>query len=82
MYDDGRTGGKLAMNNEHEMKVRQRSYEIWEGENRPDGLAERHWLEAEREVTEKAENAATEVVPAQGTSVEKRTDAAKTVVTA
>ena len=75
-------GDQLVMDNELEMKIRQRAHEMWEGENRPDGLAERHWLEAEREVTEKAENAATEAVPAQGTGVEKRTDTAKTVVTA
>jgi hypothetical protein len=76
------TGGQLVTNNEVEMKIRQRAHEMWEGENRPDGLAERHWLEAEREVAEKAENAATEAAPAQGTGVEKRTDAAETVETA
>jgi Protein of unknown function (DUF2934) len=77
------TGGQLVMNNEVEMKIRQRAHEMWEGENRPDGLAERHWLEAEREVAEKAEDAATEAAPAQGTGVvEKRTDAAEAVETA
>jgi hypothetical protein len=70
------------MNNELEMKIRQRAYEMWDGESRPDGLAERHWLEAERELTEEAENAATEAAPGQETGVEKRTDAAKTVATA
>ena len=70
------------MDNEPEMKIRQRAHEMWEGESRPDGLAERHWLEAEREVAEKAENAATEAAPAQRTDVEKRTDAAETVETA
>jgi hypothetical protein len=67
------------MDNELEMKIRQRAHEMWEGESRPYGLAERHWLEAEREVTEEAENAATAPAPAQGTGVEERTDAAKTV---
>ena len=70
------------MDNELEMKIRQRAHEMWEGESRPDGLAERHWLEAEREVTEEAENAATAAAPAQGIGVEERTDAAKTVETA
>jgi len=68
------------MNSELEMKIRQRAHEMWEGENHPDGLAERHWLEAERMMTEEAENAATGA--AQGTGVEKRADAAKTVETA
>lgn len=71
------------MGNELEMKIRQRAHEMWEGESRPDGLAERHWLEAEREVTEEAENSAVSrwaaPAPAQGTGVEERTDAAKTV---
>jgi hypothetical protein len=70
------------MNNELEMKIRQRAYEMWDGESRPDGLAERHWLEAEGELTEEAENAATAAAPGQETGVEKRTDAAKTVATA
>jgi hypothetical protein len=74
-------GDQLVMDNELEMKIRQRAHEMWEGESCPDGLAERHWLEAEREVTEEAENAATAAAaaPAQGTGVEERTDAAKTV---
>jgi hypothetical protein len=75
-------GDQLVMDNELEMKIRQRAHEMWEGESCPDGLAERHWLEAEREVTEEAENAATAATaaaPAQGTGVEERTDAAKTV---
>jgi Protein of unknown function (DUF2934) len=76
------TGGQLAMNNELEIKIRQRAHEMWEGESRPDGLAERHWLEAEREVAEEAEHAATGSAPAQGTGVETRTDTAKTVETA
>ena len=70
---------QLVMDNELEMKIRQRAHEMWEGESCPDGLAERHWLEAEREVTEEAENAATAAAPAQGTGVEERTDATKTV---
>ena len=60
------------MNHELETKIRQRAQEMWEGEGRPDGGAERHWLAAEREVTEEA--AAT---PAQGTGMEKRMDVAK-----
>jgi hypothetical protein len=70
------------MNNELEMKIRQRAYEMWEGESCPDGLAERHWVEAEREVTEEPENAATAAAPVQGTGVEKKTNAIKTVETA
>jgi hypothetical protein len=59
------------MNNELEMRIRERAHAMWEGESRPDGLAEQHWLEAEREVTGEA-------APARGTAVEKKTDAAKT----
>ena len=62
------------MNDELEMKIRERAHAMWEGESRPDGLAERHWLAAERDVTEEAEAAAT---PAQGTGMEKRVDVAK-----
>ena len=43
------------MNDELEMKIRERAHAMWEGESRPDGLAERHWLAAEREVTEEAD---------------------------
>ena len=46
------------MNDELEMKIRERAHAMWEGESRPDGLAERHWLAAEREVTEGAGSAA------------------------
>ncbi len=60
------------MNDELEMKIRERAYAMWEGESRPDGLAERHWLAAERDVTEEVEAA-----PAQGTGIEKRVDVAK-----
>ena len=60
------------MNDELEMKIRERAHAMWEGESRPDGLAERHWLAAERDVTEEA--AAT---PAQGTGMEKRMDVAE-----
>jgi hypothetical protein len=66
------------MNNELETKIRQRAHAMWEGESRPDGRAEQHWLEAEREVTEETGNAATRAAPAQRMAVEKRTDTAKT----
>src|SRR3954454_8996766 len=46
------------MNDKLEMKYLQRAQEMWEGEGRPDGLAERHWLAAERGGTEETENAA------------------------
>src|SRR4051794_26790902 len=67
------------MNDELEMKIRQRAQEMWEGESRPDGLAERHWLAAEREVTEETENAAGSrwAAPVKGSHAERRTERAR-----
>jgi hypothetical protein len=67
------------MNDELEMKVRQRAQEMWEGEGRPDGLAERHWLAAEREVTEETENAAVSrwAAPVKGSHVETCNETAR-----
>ena len=61
-----------------ETKVRQRAYEMWENESRT--ASERHWLEAEREVTEEAENAAVSrwAAPVSGTYVEESNEAART----
>jgi hypothetical protein len=39
-----RTGGDLAE------RIRQRAYEIWEREGRPEGREQAHWEQAEREV--------------------------------
>jgi Protein of unknown function (DUF2934) len=60
-----------------EAKIRQRANEMWEGESHP--TAEQHWLAAEREVTEEAENAAISrwAAPVRGTYVEKRNEAAR-----
>jgi hypothetical protein len=68
------------MNDELAMKVRQRAHEMWEGKGRPDGLAERHWLAAEREVTEETENAAISrwAAPVQGSHVETCNETART----
>src|SRR3954465_7535130 len=65
------------MNDELEMKIRQRAQEMWEGEGRPDGLAERHWLAAEREGTEETENAAVSrwAAPVKGSHVETGNEA-------
>ena len=38
------------MNGKWRQKVRERAYAIWEQEGRPEGQAERHWLEAEAAV--------------------------------
>jgi hypothetical protein len=65
------------MSDEHEAKIRQRANEMWKAESHP--TAEQHWLEAEREVTEEAENAAISrwAAPVKGTHVEKQNEAAK-----
>lgn len=34
-----------------EERIRQRAYEIWEQEGRPDGRDREHWLRAEAEIT-------------------------------
>ncbi len=68
------------MSHELETKIRQRAHEMWEGEGRPDGLAERHWLAAEREVTEETENAAVSrwAAPVEGSHVETCNETART----
>jgi hypothetical protein len=33
-----------------EQRIRERAYAIWEGEGRPAGRAEAHWLQAEAEI--------------------------------
>ena len=35
-------------------RIRQRAYELWEGEGRPEDRADEHWLQAEREVSGQA----------------------------
>jgi Protein of unknown function (DUF2934) len=34
----------------HEQRIRQRAYEIWDDESRPEGKADEHWLRAEAEI--------------------------------
>lgn len=34
----------------HEERIRERAYEIWERDGRPEGKAVEHWLRAEAEV--------------------------------
>ena len=43
---------------EVEALIRRRAEEIWEREGRPEGYAERHWLDAERRVLEEIAYAA------------------------
>lgn len=35
----------------HEERIRERAYEIWEREGRPEGKSVDHWLQAEAEVS-------------------------------
>lgn len=49
-------------------EIRERSYQIWEKEGRPDGLAWDHWLRAEAELQEKEAQVASSK-PQQGGSV-------------
>jgi hypothetical protein len=41
-----------AMSNDREEQLRQRAYEIWEAEGRPEGRHKDHWHQAERELAE------------------------------
>jgi hypothetical protein len=43
---------------EIEALIRRRAHEMWEREGRPEGLALRHWLDAERRVREELAHAA------------------------
>jgi hypothetical protein len=70
------------MNDELEAKIRRRAREKREGESRPEGLAGRHRLEAEHEVTGEAgeaENSAASrwAAPVGGTYVETSNEAAR-----
>lgn len=40
---------------EIQSRIRARAYEIWQAEGRPHGMAEHHWLAAEREVLEEVD---------------------------
>ncbi len=48
MHDEGESGAPL---DEH--RVRERAYEIWEEEGRPEGRAVDHWLRARWELEHK-----------------------------
>ena len=37
-----------------EALVRERAFQIWEDEGRPDGASERHWAMAEQQITDEA----------------------------
>ncbi|MDH7800513.1 MULTISPECIES: DUF2934 domain-containing protein [unclassified Rhizobium] len=39
------------MNHDREAAIREKARAIWEREGKPDGHHERHWMEAEREVS-------------------------------
>lgn len=38
------------MNTDREQRIRDRAYQIWEDQGRPEGGHEQHWLQAEREI--------------------------------
>ena len=67
------------MNDELEAKIRRRAREKREGESRPEGLAGRHRLQAEHEVTEEAENSTASrwAAPVGGTYVETSNEVAR-----
>lgn len=42
--------GSMAKKVRHERQIRERAYQIWEREGRPDGKSVAHWLQAEAEI--------------------------------
>ena len=44
------TGGARRNGSDLGERIRQRAYEIWEREGRPEGREQEHWEQAEREV--------------------------------
>jgi hypothetical protein len=46
----GSTTPEDATGDDRDGKIRQRAYERWEREGRPQGRAEEHWRDAEREL--------------------------------
>lgn len=74
------------MSHDREAAIREKARAIWEREGRPDGHHERHWIEAERELSADAESAkaksgdgvkksAAEKAPAKKTPAKKATPA-------
>ena len=45
------------MSHDREAAIREKARAIWEREGRPDGHHERHWIEAERQLSAEAEAA-------------------------
>lgn len=44
------------MDQNHEARVRQRAYDLWLGENMPDGRSEAHWQQAEAELAQESDS--------------------------
>lgn len=59
------------MNHDREAAIREKARAIWEREGRPEGHHERHWIEAEREIS-----ASAETVKANGKNGAKKPTAA------
>jgi hypothetical protein len=64
-------------------RIRTRAYELWEADGKPEGVEERHWLAAEREVLEEVDRsgatgpgggAAVAHEPRSGTDTAERQD--------
>ena len=62
------------MSHDREAAIREKARAIWEREGRPDGHHERHWIEAERQLSAEAEAAK----PKSGNGVKKSAAAKKT----
>ncbi len=66
------------MSHDREAAIREKARAIWEREGRPDGHHERHWIEAERELSADAEAAK----PKSGNGVKKAAPAKASSATA
>jgi hypothetical protein len=55
--------GRLHMDQNTQNHVRERAYDIWEKEGRPDGCAERHWHQAQMDLD--GHDTSTQIGPAE-----------------
>ena len=65
------------MARDREQAIRERAYEIWQQEGRPEGRAVEHWILAERALAGSAEPPQSEQPPAQPGETDPRREPGK-----
>lgn len=58
---------------DHEHRIRERAYALWEKHGMPSGKAHDHWEQASREIAEENEGSSTSAPPADGNTPAGRT---------